>query len=365
MKELSLTGLCLPNYSERMTAEQCLNHTWLRRITTPKIKTSSSMEVAKDNLKQFVERWNEHPNSPYVFEVANQLILPPLYPLKLSDSSHSLSGMSPSPCGSLASSQGSDDAFLPEAYQNGNVLPIPYLDHFRRASDSSCIIKGTDIAERVNLAEEIKKLSDKLFKLSTVNTSITNPEFEKSLNFDSKESKISPRRSREKSLEHATKNINHKEIHSEHLINIERNHTEQLIPKQIPKSEPINITKSQNSEVPWRRPKFKINNMSRDVPVSHKKSSPSFQEQFNARLSIFNKPENTTKSNNPNDTKDMLLQLLEQWDGPHGTRLKQRHASISSEWSENESLGQKTISSLNMFFQSRATNKKITQFHKS
>lgn len=308
-----------------MTAEQCLNHVWLHR-KPPKLKSSASMEVTKDNLKQFVERWNEHPNSPYVFEITNHLILSPSCPgIKLSNSWHSLSGMSPSPCGSLASSPGSDSAFLQEPLQNGHLFPLQ-LDHIRRASDSSCIIKGTDVAERVNLAEEIKKLSDKLFKLSTMNTSITNTEFEET--FES----------------------------------IGLNHS------KMPKSEPINI-KTDNKPpqghegVPWRRPKFKLTNMSRDVPIAPKKSSPSFQEQFNSRLSLFTNSENVSVTS-PTDTKDMLLQLLEQWDGPQGSRSKARHASVSTEWTENDALGQKTISSLNTFFQSRAANKKVTNFHK-
>lgn len=335
-----------------MSAEQCLNHTWLKRKSTPKLKTSSSMDVTKDNLRLFVERWNEHPNSPYIFEITNHLILPTgsSSGLKLSNSSHSLSGMSPSPCGSLASSLGSDDAFMYEPLEH-NLLTTPPIDHFRRASDSSCIIHGTNVAERVNLAEEIKKLSDKLFKLSTINTSITNTDFAKS--FATDENKF------DDICDSIIKDTNSK-IEEFTNINVSK--------ANVPKSEPINVIKPQSTEVPWRRPKFKVNNMSRDVPLSHKKSSPSFQEQFNARLSLFNRLDNSTTATNPTDTKDMLLQLLEQWDDArNGTtsRVKQRHASISSEWSENDALGQKTISSLNMFFQSRATNKKTTHFHKT
>lgn len=338
-----------------MSAEQCLNHTWLKRKSTPKLKTSTSMDVTKDNLRQFVERWNEHPNSPYVFEITNHLIFPTTSSgIKLSNSSHSLSGMSPSPCGSLASSLGSDDAFIMyEPIEHNHQLTTPPIDHFRRASDSSCIIRGTDVAERVNLAEEIKKLSDKLFKLSTINTSITNTDFAKSLSID------------EYDIDDiCDNNIKDSEQSKADVTDVNVTKT------NVPKSDPINVIKSQSTEVPWRRPKFKINNMSRDVPLAHKKSSASFQEQFNARLSLFNRLDNPTgtTATNPTDTKDMLLQLLEQWDDARNgatSRFKQRHSSVSSEWSENDALGQKTISSLNMFFQSRATNKKTTHFRKT
>lgn len=155
--------------------------------------------------------------------------------------------------------------------------------HFeRRASDSSCFMKKNDISERVNLAEEIRKLSDKLIQISTM------PDFTFS----------------------------------------EANH----FSNNIPHLEEINI--------PWRK-KFKLTEKNRDVP-----------------LSPFNKNENGSALG----TKDLLLKLLDKWDGTKEEtkekNLNGRHKSISAEWSEVESLGQRTISSLNSFFQSRTTIKK-------
>lgn len=34
------------------------------------------VELSKDNLKTFIERWEEHPNSPYVFDVESNVIMP-------------------------------------------------------------------------------------------------------------------------------------------------------------------------------------------------------------------------------------------------------------------------------------------------
>lgn len=34
------------------------------------------MDATKDNLKNFIERWEEHPNSPYVFDVEGNVIAP-------------------------------------------------------------------------------------------------------------------------------------------------------------------------------------------------------------------------------------------------------------------------------------------------
>nr|XP_023025574.1 myosin light chain kinase, smooth muscle-like [Leptinotarsa decemlineata] len=290
----------------RLSAEQCLSHCWLRR--KQKVPRTPSMEVTKDNLKQFVERWNDHPNSPYVFEITSHIISPSMIPAggrSLSDSSQSLLGDSPSPCGSLASSPGSDNAFTTNVSE---LLPPP-VEHFRRASDSAGVVKTQDTAERINLAEEIRKLSDKLFQLSNFDTSLTNSQCP----FDG----------------------------------------------EVSKSVPITITgvKHKHDEapgIPWRRTKFKMNSCSRDVPLAarniHKQSGSQFSTKINNLTS-------------PNGTKDLLLQLLEHWDGPTVPRMNNRHGSISSEWTERDTLGQRTISSINTFFQSRATSKKITPFH--
>lgn len=34
------------------------------------------MEATKENLKNFIERWEAHPNSPYVFDVEENVIAP-------------------------------------------------------------------------------------------------------------------------------------------------------------------------------------------------------------------------------------------------------------------------------------------------
>lgn len=287
-----------------------------------------SMEVTKDNLKQFVERWNEHPNSPYVFEITSHFVFPNLVPAgghSLSDSSHSLIGNSPSPCGSLASSPGSDNGFMgnSDGFQNDSLLISTSSDHFRRSSDSAGVMKTNNITERINLAEEIKKLSDKLFQLSNMNTTLSNNQC--------------PFKSEVRDLP--------KEL------NIQRS-----VPITITKKKHENgqITSNENTCVPWRKPKNKLNIMSRDVPLAVKTLHQTSTDHSTTK---------TNSSTDPTSTKDLLLQLLDQWDGPKVPRQTKRHGSISAEWTENDLLRQRTISSLNTFFQSRTTNKKITPFH--
>lgn len=296
-----------------MSAEDCLNHSWLARRSEP---TVQHMDTAKDNLRQFVERWNEHPNSPYVFETASHFITPCSGTLQLSSSLHSLEALSPSPCGSLASSVGSDD--------NTGLLVPDIPESFRRASESSYFVRNTNVVERINLADEIRKLTDKLFLLSTIP--------------DTPEG--SPRKS--------------------NPIEIKQTRT---------RAE--NGTTDSPSGAPWRRQKFRITSNSRDVPLQSRNSTAhSFSSQldfsFKSKTTSSSKEttENSSMDSAVNGTKDMLLKLLEQWDGPHPTpqRPNVRHGSVSTEWSEQESLGQRTISSLNMFFQSRSTVKKSHPF---
>lgn len=302
-----------------MTAEQCLHHEWLRRKTQPAAPT---MDITKDNLKDFVERWNEHPNSPYVFEMTNYMVC--RGGAELSDSIQSLSAMSPSPCGSVCSSPGSDNAF--GSLQDDNLLLSVNLDHIRRASDSTCVVKGhQDVTERINLADEIRKLSDKLFQLSTMSDD----------NSQLKDFDLS-----------SINNLNVKSSNN-NLIKNPNNCV-------LPKDHPLNI----NCGVPWRRPKNKISIMSRDVPLAHLKVN---------KTSVSNVQNQSNSNNSPCETKDLLLKLLEHWDGPQGPiRPNPRHSSFSSDCTENDALGQKTISSLNTFFQTRATLKHVsTPFHKN
>lgn len=284
------------------------------------------METTKDNLKQFVERWNEHPNSPYVFEITSHFISHPMLPTgghSLSGSSHSLLGDSPSPCGSLASSPGSDSAFVgsPVDKSQTDLLLPTTVDHLRRSSDSAGVMKTNDIAERINLAEEIKKLSDKLFQLSNMDTSLTNNQ--------------------------CPFQLDTQELPKE--LNVQRSVPITITGKKHENGLPSSF---ENTGVPWRRPKNKLSIMSRDVPLAVK----SIQKPSNDQ-NMTNNP------TDPNSTKDLLLQLLDHWEGPKIVRTNKRHGSVSAEWTDNDTLRQRTISSLNTFFQSRATNKKITPFH--
>lgn len=153
----------------------------------------------KENLKQFIERWEEHPNSPYIFESASTLILPVHDNEKNTSSGFSSRGCSPSPCESLSSNvdlneqsseatidnsdssvrvNGDSDNGIAQTdrFDNANGTGTSkqnkgYLQSFdRRHSDSNYITRNrTSSLDKVDLADEIKKLSDRLMILSSIN----------------------------------------------------------------------------------------------------------------------------------------------------------------------------------------------------
>lgn len=139
------------------------------------------LSTSKENLKAFIERWEEHPNSPYVFDGSATLILPISQPEKNSSSGFSSRGCSPSPCASLSSvstSNTNDDNKINDSNNDALFESSPsqdtiaqnkeYLQSFdRRHSDSN-----SSPLEKVNLADEIRKLSERLLMLSSINTEL-------------------------------------------------------------------------------------------------------------------------------------------------------------------------------------------------
>ena len=193
---------------KRWTAAQCRTHRWLDtrrrspmppeepKITTtkpekkkkkkkpnvtPQVPSTSSakdeLDMTKDNLKLFVERWREHPDSPYILDQDCK------QPSRWEDREViagrgnknnleliSLRGQSPSPCGSICSipSEVSDSP----ADKPNYMLPVPtnIWNLERRASEgnSDSIGHRRDQAAQIVLAEEIIKLSEHLRTLAMV-----------------------------------------------------------------------------------------------------------------------------------------------------------------------------------------------------
>ncbi|XP_016968146.1 myosin light chain kinase, smooth muscle [Drosophila biarmipes] len=199
---------------------------------------NKELDATKDNLKNFIVRWETHPNSPYVFDVEGNVIAPlaeTSYPHPRrphgADSLSSSRVCSPSPCESIdtiTDDERGEDADLPEEDESrsaGNesphsvatpinesreklfpavatsspATPTPqhlfnenfdefsgsqstaqqqrsmksYLHTFdRRNSDTTYLLGRRSSGERVNLADEIRKLSDHLLMLAEINTKL-------------------------------------------------------------------------------------------------------------------------------------------------------------------------------------------------
>ncbi|XP_046623921.1 striated muscle preferentially expressed protein kinase-like isoform X1 [Neodiprion virginianus] len=183
-----IKSLLVKDKGGRASASQCRAHAWLTRKSppapSPKIPSQpevvpakdseirngvrEELEVTKDNLRLFVERWREHPDSPYAVDAA---FCPGCLRPEAADLGESLvgglesistRGQSPSPCGSLWSSGDSVNG------DNTILLTVPGSGSRgafdRRASEGTGTgaEKQRDPAAQIVLAEEIIKLSEHL-----------------------------------------------------------------------------------------------------------------------------------------------------------------------------------------------------------
>ncbi|KAG5330677.1 MYLK protein, partial [Acromyrmex charruanus] len=186
--------LLVKDKEKRMTAAQCREHRWLvRKMIKPKSEKETAglaaakrmafienrpvisvidkdeLDVTKDNLRLFVERWREHPDSPYTIDSYHAL---PRNPLRDRDESMSLRGHSPSPCDSLRSSSTQSERVMMDSAVRDNsshLLPVPSLSLSleRRASEGTAARNRRDPASQIALAEEIIKLSEHLSSIAT------------------------------------------------------------------------------------------------------------------------------------------------------------------------------------------------------
>ncbi|XP_073813829.1 spaghetti-squash activator [Musca autumnalis] len=517
-----ISKLLVKDLNTRMTAEQCLKHKWLQRRpkSPPKIapkplripeaslkaptpspippsidgdhssvasnetEDSESMagtkelDTTKDNLKNFIERWEEHPNSPYVFDVEGNVIAPlsetEYKKAHAPDSISSSRVCSPSPCESLDTVT-DDEAFLPEFNNNdepptpinesrehlfpysasGAATPTPqsinmsnpfgsrvdelngnamnlqqrslksYLHTFdRRNSDTNYLLGRRSSGERVNLADEIKKLSDHLLMLAQINTKFNKeggdkgneteeaadketkeakkPKTTKKTTTGEKKEKKSPKTSESEKSSTGTKDKEKDTTKSSSKTS--KTSTTTTSKKTLDSSVTSNATstttttsttnnffsnlnpgKSRTSSLSWRlqqsieetpklssvsphsnsptrkssvntmttgnaaknpadrfqeaasikRAKFRISQMSRDVPVG----MPNPHQAVNLEEAA-------------NNTKDCLLHLLEKYNESKTRNPLGRHQSIGAiDWNVSDNLEYRSMSSINAFFQ--------------
>ncbi|XP_004517523.1 death-associated protein kinase related [Ceratitis capitata] len=450
---------------------------------------SKELDTTKDNLKHFIERWEEHPNSPYVFDVESNVIAP------LSETSftkthgpESISSSrvcSPSPCESIETIIDDDVFSSPEqdndspstlatpinesreklfpssaslSYTAGGITPTSttptpqpplqygpqhllgrrgygddlsgsstnlnqqersmksYLHTFdRRNSDTSYLLGRRASGERVNLADEIRKLSDHLLMLAEINTKLGSEvklEADSNNNKQAKKTKAggsggetskgkahaAPKETSSTTTKKTVTTSKDKSVKSESsestkvsgnattttttttsstttnksnangvrskfsTVSMRLQQSIEETPKLtnggpsfgVPWKSNITTTKSSRKSITTaaakedsatqrhahesasvRRAKFRINQMSRDVPIG----VPNIHQAVNLEEAA-------------NTTKDCLLHLLEKYNETNKCRNPMaRHQSISVDWNMSDNLEYRSMSSINAFFQ--------------
>ncbi|KAF9802863.1 hypothetical protein SFRURICE_015460 [Spodoptera frugiperda] len=364
--------LLVKDKESRPSATECLRHAWLQRRAppphaahngqlptphpaprTPVPEPKNALDVAKDNLRLFVERWSEHPNSPYVFDnQAHEITCLANGNCERS----SIGGCSPSPRSSLSSSPDvvfDEDDLEPPPLREHNFLSAPkYNPVERRASDSTCFLhKRQDVLVRKNLAEEIKKLSDHLYMLSTMNTDLANNNSMKELDKNITETKSV----KEEKLPNGfkketryTKTITNGDASGKEKKLFTSKSTTKISSTFLTEREP---EKPMTSKMPWvktSRPK-RVTNMSRDVPDQPVDVRNSFFQEFDRRREKIDKLVNGSE----NESEEVEAER-----SAGGTSNGGRHQSISLEWSPSNQLGQTSMSSLHAFFQRQTSDEK-------
>nr|XP_012137046.1 PREDICTED: myosin light chain kinase, smooth muscle-like isoform X1 [Megachile rotundata]XP_012137047.1 PREDICTED: myosin light chain kinase, smooth muscle-like isoform X2 [Megachile rotundata] len=402
--------LLVKDKEKRMSAAQCRDHRWLSKKASkqqveqaskpqipqiheiPRVEMScpDELDVAKDNLRLFVERWREHPNSPYMIDTPQYL--PRLNSIQDREDLVSLKGHSPSPCASICSTP-SETAEDSPRDSHSSFLTVPGLGFERRASEGISMEKSrADPASQIILAEEIIKLSEHLRTIA-MGTCIKSEEdarpaesrqekpedksrsrngvHTKSNGLVSKNSEcneiteklssIMQHRKLNGTTFHSSRSFEkYTETNSGNVFSLKKQkqnaeeksssrkedgseETGSSVRTVEEKMESRNVRLSGDGEMdltpPWRRPRVKhqFGETSRDVP----------------RISGLRNLHKSLNLDEPTSTKDLLLHLLEEWDGvatrPSGVGRK----SVSVDWCGEESVGRKTMNSLAEYFQAR------------
>ncbi|KAH8384709.1 hypothetical protein KR093_005735 [Drosophila rubida] len=405
---------------------------------------NKELDATKDNLKNFIVRWETHPNSPYVFDVEGNVIAPlneTSYPHPRrahgADSISSSRVCSPSPCESIATLiddeptaaelqsaareedecrsadspasaattpiNESREKLFPmggaasAASTPGGGTPTPqhlFNEHFdefsgsessaqqqrsmksylhtfdRRNSDTTYLLGRRSSGERVNLADEIRKLSDHLLMLAEINTKLGDSSHNQSsvapkasqesskcgssraTSRGQSQTKASPLSVRlQQSIEETPKLSNGGSEHWATQSTLRSKTAVSTMSTSNVKSSSsssshVQITSSNSASASTsasqllaesassRRAKFRINQMSRDVPVG----LPDTHQTVNLEEAA-------------NTTKDCLLHLLEKYNETKIRNPVGRHQSISVDWHVSDNLEYRSMSSINAFFQ--------------
>lgn len=273
-----------------------------------------------------------------------------------------------------------------------------YLHTFdRRNSDTNYLLGRRSSGERVNLADEIRKLSDHLMMLADINNKLAKEsELTEELNNNEEVKSETIKKTKKKSEEEKTEKpkkssnissssnssiktasssfnssssnttskstFNNSKIKSNSIAmrlqqsieetpkltngttwksTVTTSSTSNIAKKQstltcISNSNTQSTAQTSNTSLETassRRAKFRINQMSRDVPIG----LPNTHQAVNLEEAA--------------NTKDCLLHLLEKYNETKTRNPMGRHQSISVDWNVSDNLEYRSMSSINAFFQ--------------
>lgn len=370
------------------------------------------LDMTKDNLRLFVERWREHPDSPYTIDSYHSL--PRNSRSRDHDESVSLRGHSPSPCDSLRSSSTQSEKVMDPVRDNYStrLLSVPSfsLTLERRASEGTAARNRRDPASQIALAEEIIKLSEHLRSIamsspeneddnghvtevqrsskrpdignnrntySKSNVTVTISDNDKETNeITEKLSSITRQRKLNGTTFHSSRSFDRHDVDTnpenvfvalrrtsisdaetserhkqERKYSFERTTIEEkLNRKTVGKKTSFQTSFIKNDKEmdltpPWRRPRVKrpLGETSRDVP----------------RISSLRDLHKNLNLNEPGSTKDLLLQLLGEWEDVTSISCSggAGRKSVSLDCTA-DTIARKTMNSLAEYFQSKQQKEK-------
>ncbi|XP_032668312.1 calcium/calmodulin-dependent protein kinase type II subunit gamma-like isoform X2 [Odontomachus brunneus] len=378
--------LLVKDKEKRFTAAQCREHCWLARKTHTRTRTEKEvvglaeakrnafienrspivgivsdnkdeLDVTKDNLRLFVERWREHPDSPYTIDTYHAL---PRNPARERDESVSLRAHSPSPCDSLPSSSAPSEKVLDSARDNSsNLLSVPSisLSLERRASEGTALRNRRDPASQIALAEEIIKLSEHLRAIamgSQTSEEDTDESAMSTIQHSAKKKLVNIgntcalRRTSISDSETSERRKGKKySIEQSSMISetIEEKFNGETTDKRTSIQQASSVSREEDSKEmdltpPWRHSRVKrsFGETSRDVP----------------RISNLRDLHKNLNLDEPSSAKDLLLHLLGEWDEVTATPCAGAgRKSVSLDWCAGDSVARRTMNSLAEYFQSK------------
>ncbi|KAK2580155.1 hypothetical protein KPH14_012427 [Odynerus spinipes] len=429
--------LLIKDKEKRATATQCREHRWLARRNNPSIEQkqesdtksktqdstialakpqvsmngSEELDVTKDNLRLFVERWREHPDSPYMIEVPQTL--GKLNAPREQEETVSLRAQSPSPRESLCSSPSETMSSSPRD-GHGFFLNVPSigLAYERRASEGTSADKARDPASQIVLAEEIIRLSEHLRSIATMGTldpsnaenNVVASSDAKKINILNNTKSIDQDKSRDKAklvrpgpqtknnnksltiesnecneiaekLSTITKQrkLNGTTFHSTRSFDkysSETNSTSVFSSFRRRKSEDKASTKNEERSVTDDNSKTanstrisentkiistESNQMDLTPPWRRTRVKHSFGETSRdvPRISNLRDMHKSLNLDEPANTKDLLIHLLGEWEEVGNRTSTLGRKSVSIDWCGEESVARKTLNSLAEYFQSK------------